>query len=297
LYAIGVLAGEEWRYLRRPTQWIEKLRNYERTSRRGMNWWYDQIDWIGGLPYERATIEQIVDVFANDGFRLVGLIDSSDRYGCNEFVFERAAPPGTIIDARLPGGRSFARRYGRRVVGPYESSAEGFAGRITSTLRRRHGAEFLLLRNQNLVGTVQLRDDNRVVVASHGSAPAAADVFHVVEGILRKPTHPFVSARGRMWVWNVPDLARLADNVSEPPNNSPVFLFEDGVQLPWPRALHADIENRGAGRFSHWGDALLFAPTDNSDPNRKASRFSLAVATEGLPDHLCSQLRLLENGN
>jgi 2-polyprenyl-6-hydroxyphenyl methylase/3-demethylubiquinone-9 3-methyltransferase len=68
LYAVGVLAGEERTGLRHPVAWIEKLRNYEKTSRRGMNWWYDQIDWIGGWPYERATVERVVDVFANDGF-------------------------------------------------------------------------------------------------------------------------------------------------------------------------------------------------------------------------------------
>jgi hypothetical protein len=115
-------------------------------------------------------------------------------------------------------------------------------------------------------------------------------VFHVAEAIVRRPEHPFTFARGRMWVWTVPELAFLADNVGDPPDNSPSFLFEDGEQLPWPRALHADIERLGAGRFSHWGNELLFASSDNVDPTGKLASFSLVVATEGLADDLYARL-------
>jgi len=94
-----------------------------------------------------------------------------------------------------------------------------------------------------------------------------------------------------MWIWNVPPLADLADNVSDPLNSSPVFLFEGGAQLPWPHALHADIERLGRGRFSHWGNELLFAPTENIDPNSTRASFTLVIATEDLADHLYSRLR------
>jgi len=293
-YAIGVLAGEEWRGLRYPVQWINKLWTYEKTSRRGMNWWYDQIDWIGGWPYERATVERVVDAFANDGFGLTSLVDRSSGYGCNEFVFERQGPPGTIIDTRLPGGLSFVRRFGRRVSGPYVETADGYVGRIPGAPPRRREASFMLLKNRRLMGSVRLREDDGVVVAPAGEQPAASDVFHIAEAVLRAPEHPFTFARGRMWIWSVPDLAFLADDVSDSSNNSPLFLFEDGLQLPWPRALHAEIEHRGAGRFSHWGRELLFAPTDNVDPNG-TRRFTLVIATEGLTDDVYSRLRAQGN--
>jgi 2-polyprenyl-6-hydroxyphenyl methylase/3-demethylubiquinone-9 3-methyltransferase len=289
-YAIGVLAGEEWRGLRAPIQWIRKLRHYEKTSRRGMNWWYDQIDWIGGLPYERASVEQVVDAFTNDGFALTGLVDWSNGYGCNEFVFQRQGPPGTVVDTRLPGGLSFVRRNCRRVSGPFDETADGYVGRIAGAPMRRIGAEFVLLKNRKLTGSVRLRGHDTVVVAPAGEPPAASDAFHIAEAIVRTAVQPFTCARGRMWIWNVPDLAYLADNATDPPNDSPVFLFEDGVQLPWPRALHADIERRGAGRFSHWGNELLFATMENVDPNHKPASFALVIATEGLADDLYARL-------
>jgi hypothetical protein len=212
-------------------------------------------------------------------------------------VFERQGPPGTIIETRLPGGLSFVRRYGRRVSGPYTETAHGYVGRISGAPPCRRDAEFLLLKNRKLMGPVRLLEEDAVVVAPVGTHPAASDVFHIAEAIVRTPEHPFTSARGRMWIWNVPALAYLADNILDPPNNSPVFVFEDGAQLPWPRALHADIEHLGAGRFSHWGNDLLFAPTDNVDPNSKRASFSLAIATEGLTDDLYSRLRGRPDGH
>jgi hypothetical protein len=151
--------------------------------------------------------------------------------------------------------------------------------------------EFLLLKNSKLVGPVRRLEDDRVLIAPAGEQPAASDVFHIAEGIVRKPERPFTFARGRMWIWSAPELSHLADNVSDPPNNSPVFLFQDGAQLPWPRALHADIEHRGSGRFSHWGREVLFAPTDNVDPNTKLATFRLVIATEGLADDQQRRLR------
>jgi hypothetical protein len=69
-----------------------------------------------------------------------------------------------------------------------------------------------------------------------------------------------------------------------------VFLFEDGAQLPWPHALHADIEHRGGGRFSHWGNELLFAATGSGDPNDRPASFSLVIATEDLADEAYGRL-------
>jgi SAM-dependent methyltransferase len=63
---------------------------------RGMNWWHDVKDWIGGYPYESATPEEITQFTEGLGFRLVrtrhaepytasGIAGS----GCAEYVFER----------------------------------------------------------------------------------------------------------------------------------------------------------------------------------------------------------------
>ena len=50
------------------------------------------------------------------------------------------------------------------------------------------------------------------------------------------------------------------------PTRSRLQLFEDGKRLERAHSLHDDIRNRGAGRFSHWGDKLYFSSSDHSDP-------------------------------
>ena len=44
-------------------------------------------------------------------------------------------------------------------------------------------------------------------------------------------------------------------------------LFENGKPFPHPHAQHAEIRQTGNGRYSHWGNAIIFAPSGNVDPN------------------------------
>jgi 2-polyprenyl-6-hydroxyphenyl methylase/3-demethylubiquinone-9 3-methyltransferase len=70
-----------------------------RSAERGMNSWYDWIDWLGGYPFEVATPEAVFDFFHAHGFQLERLITRLGGYGNNEFTFrrddrfERPAPP------------------------------------------------------------------------------------------------------------------------------------------------------------------------------------------------------------
>ncbi len=58
---------------------------------RGMDFWYDVIDWIGGYPYEYAT-PQAVQTYVNaHGFALHHYVHAQVPTGCNEFVFEKTA--------------------------------------------------------------------------------------------------------------------------------------------------------------------------------------------------------------
>jgi 2-polyprenyl-3-methyl-5-hydroxy-6-metoxy-1,4-benzoquinol methylase len=67
---------------------VDERSNYKK--RRGMSWWHDQIDWIGGYPYEDAKPEDIFDFCRRSGFRLEKLKTYSGGIGCNEFVFTKA---------------------------------------------------------------------------------------------------------------------------------------------------------------------------------------------------------------
>ncbi len=64
---------------------IERARNYPVKSR-GMSWFRDLEDWLGGLPYEHATSEEITNFMAERGFEL-------RRRHNAEFVFSRVRLP------------------------------------------------------------------------------------------------------------------------------------------------------------------------------------------------------------
>lgn len=60
---------------------------------RGMNRWYDIIDWVGGYPYEVATVDEIFNYYKTRGFSLTKVKSGGVGLGCNEFVFERSLTP------------------------------------------------------------------------------------------------------------------------------------------------------------------------------------------------------------
>jgi 2-polyprenyl-6-hydroxyphenyl methylase/3-demethylubiquinone-9 3-methyltransferase len=65
------------------------LRRYAEYKRsRGMSRVHDWIDWIGGLPFEVATPDQILDHCRQRGFTLLRLTTVLG-HGCNQFVFAR----------------------------------------------------------------------------------------------------------------------------------------------------------------------------------------------------------------
>jgi SAM-dependent methyltransferase len=72
--------------------WVAKLAVTRRNpfeKERGMDFWYDVIDWVGGYPYEYATTQTMQRFVEGHGFRLKRLVPAQVPTGCNEFVFER----------------------------------------------------------------------------------------------------------------------------------------------------------------------------------------------------------------
>ncbi len=70
-------------------RYVDYIRHYR--ERRGMSWWHDQLDWIGGYPYEDAKPEEVFERLHSQGFSLKKLKTYGGGVGCNEFVFERTA--------------------------------------------------------------------------------------------------------------------------------------------------------------------------------------------------------------
>ena len=57
--------------------------------RRGMHFYSDIIDWVGGYPYEYASIEEVCNFFEAKGFKTQKVNKTTGCTGCNEFLFDR----------------------------------------------------------------------------------------------------------------------------------------------------------------------------------------------------------------
>lgn len=58
---------------------------------RGMSYFRDVEDWLGGLPYEYAAVDEVTAFLAPKGFELVR-VNHAASHGCNEFVFQKVRP-------------------------------------------------------------------------------------------------------------------------------------------------------------------------------------------------------------
>lgn len=74
-----------WARLRRgsnPFAWNER-------KARGMDTWHDIIDWLGGLPYEVASVDEVVTTVQARGFALKQ-VEPAPEGSCHVFLFQAA---------------------------------------------------------------------------------------------------------------------------------------------------------------------------------------------------------------
>lgn len=62
-------------------------------SNRGMNAYYDMLDWVGGYPFEVVSVDTMFNWAKMRSFQLESITSVGGGYGCNEFVFRSIAPP------------------------------------------------------------------------------------------------------------------------------------------------------------------------------------------------------------
>jgi len=72
------------------------VKEYQR--KRGMNFWHDEHDWLGGYPYESALPEQVTQFMVGLGFHLAKAFIPNDSLGltgasCAEYMFNRGPAP------------------------------------------------------------------------------------------------------------------------------------------------------------------------------------------------------------
>lgn len=81
MLTVQTLRGQPWAY-------FHNIAHYSEKSTRGMSYWHDVVDWIGGYPFEVAKPEEIFQFYRQRGFELRRMKTVAGSLGCNEFVFE-----------------------------------------------------------------------------------------------------------------------------------------------------------------------------------------------------------------
>ena len=71
------------------------LRSDPLRKERGMDFWYDVIDWIGGYPYEYASVTEVTAFLEMLGFQLESVRFPRVATGNNEYIFRRTTNPSS----------------------------------------------------------------------------------------------------------------------------------------------------------------------------------------------------------
>ncbi len=88
---------------------------------------------------------------------------------------------------------------------------------------------------------------------------------------------PFAPAGGYAFAAALPELTDIADNAASQ-MRSTLMLYESGRPLGLAHCLHDAIRNHGAGRFSHWDQQLVFAASNNTDPNANGNSYTYVIS-------------------
>jgi SAM-dependent methyltransferase len=67
---------------------ISYIKNYRENALRGMDFFIDIEDWLGGYPYEYASYEEMTNFYTQKGFSLVKWVRVRS-IACNEFLFQK----------------------------------------------------------------------------------------------------------------------------------------------------------------------------------------------------------------
>src|SRR5262245_33479473 len=68
---------------------------------------------------------------------------------------------------------------------------------------------------------------------------------------------PYPLNGGFAYVANAPGLEKISDSENQP-KGSPLMVCESGRALGPAHALHSEVRQLGKGRFSHWGNYIVF---------------------------------------
>ncbi|HUQ65005.1 MAG TPA: class I SAM-dependent methyltransferase [Flavitalea sp.] len=69
-------------HLKNPFTWNEKLE-------RGMNIYHDLVDWLGGLPYEAASEDEMLQWGIRNNLKLKRILCKGNYGSCNYYLFQK----------------------------------------------------------------------------------------------------------------------------------------------------------------------------------------------------------------
>ena len=84
LYVLRIM-GSRLAHGRNPFAWNEP-------TARGMDVYHDIVDWLGGLPYETASTDEVVSFFRARMFEPIK-VEEAPEGGCSSFTFRRTGSP------------------------------------------------------------------------------------------------------------------------------------------------------------------------------------------------------------
>jgi peptidoglycan/LPS O-acetylase OafA/YrhL len=67
------------------------------------------------------------------------------------------------------------------------------------------------------------------------------------------------------------------EDTNQAPRCSGLTLYESGRAIGPAHSLHAEIADKGAGRYSHWAGYILFSSSDGTDPRTNGRRYEASV--------------------
>lgn len=87
---------------------------------------------------------------------------------------------------------------------------------------------------------------------------------------------PFMPLEGYAWHIHFDEHQESSD-ISPSPRRSKLMIYEDGVPLGLCHSVHEEVKKLGKGRFAHWDKWLIFAASDNSDPNINGKKYTYTL--------------------
>jgi hypothetical protein len=89
---------------------------------------------------------------------------------------------------------------------------------------------------------------------------------------------PLSQLEGYAYKVSIPQLSGVGDT-AERATRSPAVVCEGDHRMGPGHSPFLEIIQKGAGRFIHYNDAVVFSSSDNTDPNSNGRRYKIVIAS------------------